>query len=107
MQVGGFKVGHLGQNLLGGEAGGEELEYVGHADAHSADAGPAAALARVGGDVGEQGFHAVKIFVSHPAAAVPGAAGVVLGAGGPGRYCATVSQGGRVDGLARASNLDP
>ena len=79
LQVGGFEVGHLGQNLLGGEAGGEELEHVGHADAHAANAGPAAALARVGGDAMLQGFHVVKILVFHSAAAAPGAAGAFWG----------------------------
>ena len=79
LQVGGFEVGHLGQNLLGGEAGGEELQHVGHADAHAANAGPAAALARVGGDAGEQGFHQAKILVFHSATPAPGAAGLVLG----------------------------
>ncbi len=68
LQVGGFEVGHFGQNLLGVEAGGEELEYIYHADAHAENAGPAAALARVGGDAGEQGFHVVKILKYHEAA---------------------------------------
>ena len=60
LQVGGFEVGHLGQHLLGAEAGGEELKHVGHADAHAANAGPAAALARIGGDALLQGFYTAK-----------------------------------------------
>ena len=61
LKVGGFEVGHLSQNLLGTEAGGEKLEHVGHADAHAANTGPAAALARVGSDAMLRGFHVVKI----------------------------------------------
>lgn len=57
LQVESFKVRHLGQNLLGGEASGEELEHVGHPDAQAATAGPAATLARVGGDAGEHRFY--------------------------------------------------
>ena len=77
LQVGGFEVGHLGQNLLGGEAGGEELKHVGYADAHAANAGPAATLARVGGDARELGFHGTKILGVSVAASAPGAAGLV------------------------------
>ena len=78
LQVGGFEVGHLGQNLLGGEASGEELEHVGHADAHAANARPAATLARVSGDARELGFHGTKILGVSVAAAASGAAGLVL-----------------------------
>ena len=77
MQVGSFEVGHLGQNLLGGEASGEELKYVGHADAHAANAGQAATLARVGGDARELGFHESKVLAVSLAAAAPGAAGLL------------------------------
>ena len=79
LQVQGFQVGHLGQNLLGGEAGGEKLEHVGHADAHAANAGPAATLARVGGDARELRFHGTKILGVSVAAAASGMAGLSSG----------------------------
>jgi len=37
------EAGHCGQKLLASEAGGEELEHVGHSDADAANAGLAAA----------------------------------------------------------------
>ena len=55
-QVFAFEIGHLGEDLVGGETGREELEDVSHPNAHAPNARSPAALLGIDGDtVGKLG----------------------------------------------------
>ncbi len=52
-----FQIGHLIENLGGGEAIGEEIEHIGDPNAHASDAWASATLGRIHGDAFEQSLH--------------------------------------------------
>jgi len=52
-----LEIGQLVEDLFSGQAGGEQVEDVGHADAHASDAGASAALLWIDGDPVHQLCH--------------------------------------------------
>ena len=57
----GLQVGEISQHLVGRQAGSQEIENVGHADAHPADAGAPAALLGINRDSLLQLCHSILL----------------------------------------------